>query len=431
MNQRLRSVPREQQPYTSVETDFVTSKQIAGVSIKRSTWSEVVIFGLMLLVIISGAFNRVAGKIMTEPMGNYSFFLSLFNSIMYVILYFMILFARYQMGFATWDMITYPWKRTPLNYGIQRGEDKTSLLRIWDSLPPAKYFVIMGFMDGFGNILGLIATPHISGPMTSLMSQAIVLFSLLCALIILRTKYTYWQVWATLLVIAGATISLIPDIANSEKNKTKTSSLAFCLVMAISTLPNAISFTLKELVFAKRRDLDIFVVNSHSSLFQLLWWPLFLPITLLFKQTGGQSLGVYIKHGFQCFGGFTPNDKFLKQDCSSDPWPYFIYITINLLFNIVLLLLLKRASALLGFMAIKAILPLSVLLFYFNWPLIGKTPISSFVVGGLVVILLGLGLFRYTTLTKNKYPMESKCCSCWLPWCGGGEQYKSKFANLS
>jgi len=193
--------------------------------------------------------------------------------------------------------------------------------------------------------------------------------------------------------------------------------------MAISTLPNAISFTLKELVFMKKKDLDIFVVNSHTSLFQLVLWPIFVPLTLLFKQTGSQPLLIYVKHGFECFVGMTPDDH-STQDCSSYPWPYVIYISINLLFNIVLLVLLKRASALLGFMAIKAILPLSVLLFYFKWPLIGPTSLNLFVVGGLIVILFGLGLFRYTTITKKRYPTESYCCSPWLPWCGDHKHAK-------
>jgi len=55
-----------------------------GKRIKKSTQSELVIILLMVAVILCGSGNRVAYKIMTVPMQNYSFFLSLFNSILYV-----------------------------------------------------------------------------------------------------------------------------------------------------------------------------------------------------------------------------------------------------------------------------------------------------------------------------------------------------------
>jgi hypothetical protein len=84
---------------------------------------------------------------------------------------------------------------------------------LWSNIPPIKLFIVMGLMDSIGSILGLIAfvikkcpfvfvrylistsslwksrTPYISGPMSSLMSQTIVAFSMLCALVILRTKF--------------------------------------------------------------------------------------------------------------------------------------------------------------------------------------------------------------------------------------------------
>lgn len=46
-------------------------------------------------------------------------------------------------------------------------------------------------------------------------------------------------------------------------------------------------------------------------------------------------------------------------------------------------------SALQSFMALKAILPISVFMFYFDWPLIGSDNINQFTIYGLIVVMVG------------------------------------------
>mmetsp|Transcript_35993 Transcript_35993/g.90303 ORF Transcript_35993/g.90303 Transcript_35993/m.90303 type:complete len:389 (+) Transcript_35993:2-1168(+) len=371
----------------------------------------------MLVVIVAGAFNRVASKIMTEPMGAYSFFLSLWNSIVYTLVYFIILFSRIGLKITPRSHLSFPWRslKVPENVGESR------ILRLWHRLPLIKLFIIMGFMDGLGNILGLMATPYISGPLTSLTSQAIVVFSMLSAVILLRTKYTLWQCLAALIVLAGAIICLIPDLTNLGGNdntgEPATKQLLYSILMAVSTAPNAISFTLKEFVFDVKNDLDVFVVNSHSSMWGLILWPIFVPLTLLFDQTNGQNLWKYLGNAFMCFTSHTPDDgQPHHTSCSVDPWPWVIYMCVNLVFNISLLVLLKISSALQGFMAIKAILPISVLLFYINWPLIGSTDINFWILIGLAVVLTGLILFRLTTLWRDQMKGRAGCFSVIMPF---------------
>eukprot|EP01129_Flabellula_baltica_P007313 TRINITY_DN2826_c0_g1_i2.p1 TRINITY_DN2826_c0_g1~~TRINITY_DN2826_c0_g1_i2.p1 ORF type:complete len:261 (+),score=34.76 TRINITY_DN2826_c0_g1_i2:79-861(+) len=250
--------------------------------------------------------------------------------------------------------------------------------------------------------------------MISLMSQTIVLFSIICAVIILRTQYSYWQLWSAVIVLAGATVSLIPSINESVPTAPNQSSIFFALVTAVSTLPNAISFTLKELVFTERKKegLDLFIVNTHASLFQLVWQPIYLPMAVLLGSTGGRPILEYIRDGFECFIGITPASEIIANRCEVDPYPYFIYIAINLSFNIILLLVLKRASALLSFMAIKAILPFSVILFYIKWPLIGVEAFHYETIGGLVLVLIGLVVYRYTTLSKKKFGLTCFSFAC-------------------
>ncbi len=135
--------------------------------------------------------------------------------------------------------------------------------------------------------------------------------------------------------------------------------------------------SLKEMVFRGHPDIDIFVINSHSSLFQFFFQPLFLPLTILFERTMGLPFLVYIRDAFvyahlvwsishnRCFVGINPSGSI--TDCTIDPYPYLIYITINIIFNLLLLMITKKASAVLTFMAFQAVLPISVILFYIDW----------------------------------------------------------------
>ena len=99
------------------------------------------------------------------------------------------------------------------------------------------------------------------------------------------------------------------------------------------------------------------------------------------------------------------------------PYPYLIYITINLMFNIVLLILLKYASALQGFMAIKAVLPFAFLLFYIKWPLLEPSKFNIWIVVGLLFVIAGLIFYRLFTYIKTNYPKQTGCFSVFLPFC--------------
>jgi len=180
--------------------------------------------------------------------------------------------------------------------------------------------------------------------------------------------------------------------------------------MASSSLPGAIGFALKEKIFEERKKegLDIFIVNSHGSFFQLIFQPLFVPICVLLGATKNAPIFDYIRDGFSCFIGNTPPGQ--KVPCDYSMVIYFIYILFNLTYNILLLLIVKRASALLSFIALKAIIPVSIILFLIDWPIIHSSEITYAEIIGLVVILAGLVFYRYFTVMKEKYKLQ--CCSC-------------------
>ncbi len=64
------------------------------------------------------------------------------------------------------------------------------------------------------------------------------------------------------------------------------------------------TYSIKELVFKEKPGLDVFVLSTHTAIFQLLFYPLFVPISVLLHQTGTQGLLEYIKGGFR-YGDIT------------------------------------------------------------------------------------------------------------------------------
>jgi len=136
-----------------------------------------------------------------------------------------------------------------------------------------------------------------------------------------------------------------------------------------------------------------------------------LLVRLLNPFSVGSWMLLLILMTIRCFAGITPPST--GNDCSSNPYPYLIYIGINIIFNLLILMITKRASALLGcdqclcwpwipwqhqhnillrfrFMAIKAVLPISILLFFFNWYLLILFSICTFLELILCSILIGL-----------------------------------------
>lgn len=248
--------------------------------------------------------------------------------------------------------------------------------------------------------------PYVSGQITSVLTQSVVIFSMVGAVLFLKTRYTYWQMWSAT-VILGATIICLMGNGLSGG----ISNWGWAVLTFWSPLPQAWSMSLKEYVF-KKRPLDIFVMCTFGSIFLVVLWPIYTPLVLAFNQTGDLTMGQYLKDGWQCFIGkyqFPPGSPY---DCSLMPWIFFLYMAINLAFNISLLFLLKRASALQSFMAMQAVLPLSFLLYYFDWPLIGSSPINAYIIAALFLVVFGLVFYRVASYSQKARIDDSRFSGC-------------------
>uniref|UniRef100_A0A6B2L801 EamA domain-containing protein n=1 Tax=Arcella intermedia TaxID=1963864 RepID=A0A6B2L801_9EUKA len=344
-------------------------------------------------------------------MGEYSFFLSIFNSLLYVLFYGAILVVRLLTNAISMKDLKAVWLFYPEGSG-----------NFISRIGPWKYFLLTGSLDGLNNILVLISSAYLPGALIALLNQTNVLFSMIAALLLLRSRFTFWEVWSVGLLFAGIAATLMPEF--NDLHSLHSGLIHYSIMMGLSTLPQAVSVTLKEKLLRPQnpttKGIDLFVVNSHTSFFQMLLIPLFIPLTIPFDQTNGKPLDEYIRNGLRCFAGYTPPPNAFSSSvdpdishCDLDPYPYIVYISINLIYNVLILILIKVASGVLCFMTLQAVLPLSVVLFYIHWPFIEVTPFSGWTVSGLVVGMVALGLFQFFSVEKKKHRLS--CLSCSLP----------------
>jgi len=326
---------------------------------------------LLLLVIILGAANRIVYKIQLVPMGNYPTFISWFITVSYCLLYWSILLIRRYQGYITNEMINYP--------------------KIWK-------FVLMGLMDALGYVLGIFGARAISGYLLTLLPQIIIPTTMLISMFPwVGARYNLLQVFGALLLISGEIISLVPDFKSGTH-----ATIYWAIVYMVSVVPNAISFVLKESVFHDMPKMDIFIVNSMDSIFQLIFTLALFPIVMIpgFGGIPFDQLFVFIQQSSYCFAG--QNIVYPYQDtCLGEPYLTLLYVVINLTWNICLLLLLKQGGAVLTFIAAAVSLPIAHLAFAINWPLLGSSSIALTDIFALLAVLAGLIVYRSAQVLRD------------------------------
>eukprot|EP00216_Chloropicon_sp_CCMP2111_P000239 CAMPEP_0198244838 /NCGR_PEP_ID=MMETSP1446-20131203/37727_1 /TAXON_ID=1461542 ORGANISM="Unidentified sp, Strain CCMP2111" /NCGR_SAMPLE_ID=MMETSP1446 /ASSEMBLY_ACC=CAM_ASM_001112 /LENGTH=335 /DNA_ID=CAMNT_0043928939 /DNA_START=181 /DNA_END=1188 /DNA_ORIENTATION=- len=323
-------------------------------------------------VVLLGVANRVSNKAALVVLKDYLLVLIQVQTIAYLVVYFGILFFRIRKGAVTKRMLEYPkWK-----------------------------FMAIGALDALGNAIAFPAAAAIPGAMLPVLSQSTIPFSLLLSSVFLRKKYQAHQILGCFLALAGVLLSLKPYLASSMSSATMTQSelLWKSATYSFSYAFPAIAVVLKEITLQNKakfgeKGLDVFVINSFSSLSQAL----VSSVMLLLVATGGgkhlfgsglTSPTGYIQGGIRCFAG--------------DPWPPIVYIGCNILFNVQVLNLIKRSNAVIYALSIALVVPLSFMAFSFPIPRLEQCAFHMESIWGLAI--LSLGIFLYFTMRTPKFP---------------------------
>eukprot|EP00667_Euglena_gracilis_P014233 EG_transcript_14734 len=366
---------------SDAQVPLLASKPVTSSSWRRHVTGH---NGLVLLLIVAKVMaavaSRVSQKIMLVPMKPFAYFVANLMALVYVVVYGLLLAAAYMLGRVTKDGV---WSDHCLG------------------IPKAK-LILLGACDTVGSVLIAISASQLGGPFIVILGQAILPASMAVSYLLLGTTYSTVQGLAVGLVVAGVAVAtaLGPPTAGAHPP-------LFCLLMAASTIPYAISFTLKEQVFRERPGLHVLVVNFFSSVFQLCFAVMCLPVVSL-PQFGGVPptvLPAYVRLATRCVLGadslelLAPAeldgvDTLMWTQCHYMPGPLLVYIVTNITMNILVLTVVKHAGAVLNFVLSTVATTLQYFAFVLDWPLLPRAKLAAANYVGFGCAVAGLVLYR-------------------------------------
>jgi hypothetical protein len=243
--------------------------------------------------------------------------------------------------------------------------------------------------------------------------------------IVLQRRFRLSQVLGVVGVLVGVLLSLTPTIANASLGGhnvflnslvfgCSSLFLAFAIVfkeialngkprrhkLAASITQNSVQLAAADGVsrretspLSTRRTFDVFVVNSFSSLMQMLATMILLPLTLFLApvQGGGQQ------HIANCIQMLF-HAKYM-------PWLTLLYISCNVIFNVCGLTLMKHASSTVALIASICALPLVSLVFCLPLPLLTPSPFSWTTCLGLVFVMFGVCVYNIYPVRREPSPI--------------------------
>ncbi|KAL6853909.1 hypothetical protein ACP4OV_019938 [Aristida adscensionis] len=317
-------------------------------------------------VVAMGTGNRVLYKLALVPLRQYPFFLAQFATFGYVVIYFSILYLRYQAGIVTDEMLSLP----------------------------KKPFLAVGLLEALAAAAGMAAGAVLSGASIPILSQTYLVWQLLLSAIFLKRRYRINEIIGCCLVAVGVIITVASGSGTGAP--VKSTGVFWPILMIISFLLQAADTVLKEIIFIdaakklKGGSVDIFVVNSYGSAFQALFMCLLLPFLSKLWGVPFHHLPTYIKDGTACF----LNMGSLSSGCEGAPLLPLLFVLVNIGYNISLLHLIKISSAVVSCLASTFSVPLAIYAFTLPLPYIGvPSSLPPGFVAGAAVLTAGLLLY--------------------------------------
>ncbi|XP_020550286.1 protein CLT3, chloroplastic isoform X1 [Sesamum indicum] len=314
----------------------------------------------------------------TRPAQRFSLWIYPFPcaSKVYVIVYFSILYLRYQAGKVTDEMLSLP--KSPL--------------------------IAIGLLEALAAASGMAAGAILSGAAIPVLSQSFLVWQLVLSYIFLGRRYRFNQLFGCFLVAVGVIITVA---SGSGTGSLMEAGIFWSILMIISFLLQAADTVLKETIFLdaaqrlKGGTVDLFVINSYGSAYQAAFICILLPfLSNLWGIPFGQLLN-YLKDGAACF----LNVGAMSNRCNGAPLLPVLFVIVNMGFNISLLHLLKISSAVVSCLASTLSVPISVYFFTLPLPYLGvATSLPPGFVAGTIVLVVGLLIYIWRPSNSSSNP---------------------------
>lgn len=369
-------------------TNYNTSKPIAPlpveeVSVKKDNGNLLVVAFLLMLFFQLG--NRIFGKLQTYPMYNYPFFVNMISTFVYVPICFayIIPIVRY-----------------------------TKIISKEQLEIPKMKFCVMGVLDGIAGIMQTFSVNYIANaPMIVLVQQSAIPISMAISRIFLNARYTIAQYTGASIVLLGIVAVLIPNFSASPKSPgspASTESLSeifWVLVLMLSCIPMCLSSVYKEKALGEA-DVDVIYLNGWVSVFQFLFsLPLCFPSASVINLPYNQIIS-NLWSGLLCWCGINTITEYdgihQLDDCSTAPIFMSSFLFFNIIYNILIIIVLKHGSANILWMASTVIVPLSNVIFSLDF-MPGHRQLKLWDLIGLGIIMFGLVVYRFTAQIRSLY----------------------------
>lgn len=262
---------------------------------------------------------------------------------------------------------------------------------------PQRTYIYMGLMDAGSATLGAIAGAYCPGELQTILNQMVIPVTLLGSHLFLSSHFKSYQLWGCTCIVVGACVAssdyfFHPDEQGSNSSGGASGGMTISvaiIVYFLSVLPSAFSNIYKEQQM-KVHNMHEVHTSTFVSFYQLWIGFVFLPL-LAMPSLGGLSvaqMASQMSDGFTCFMGTNPNDPL--DDCSQSAYILLLYIFLNFVYNVLLLVITKRGSAVLLVVSQALSLPLTNIAFTLR-PLMGPDvePLTITDLSGIVLVCIG------------------------------------------
>jgi uncharacterized membrane protein len=325
---------------------------------------------VMMIVFQLG--NRIFGKLQTFPMHNYPLFMNMMSSVIYVPLSFLYILP---VQWFTKDIIT---------------KDQTNI--------PKYQFAVMGFLDSVAGIMAVFAINYITNSsIIVLVQQSAIPISMVISRITLNARYTMNQYIGAGIVLLGIGAVLLPTFFAPASAAAGSSQLPWIALLIFSCIPMCLSSVYKEKALGEV-DIDVIYMNGWVAIFQTLAAiPLCFPSAYIIGLNMDQ-IWPNMYEGFLCWFGMNSiaiaEGSLQVDDCTMAPLYVNIYLFFNVVFNVLIIVILKHGSANIMWMASTVIVPLSNVAFSLNF-MPNHTTLHPADWAGLGIIMSGLVIYRF------------------------------------
>jgi drug/metabolite transporter (DMT)-like permease len=365
------------------DTEGSTNDVAAATSKKPEKKSARFLALLFCGMVFVGLGNKIFSKLMTQPMHNYPFFLSVYSTFIYLPTSF-----AYIIPAIIWTK----W--------ISKEERKI----------PQKNWAIMGGLDGISGVMSTFAITNLPGSFVILLQQSAIPVSMILSYFLLKTRYKVYQYAGAVVVIGGILVVLGPSFAPQAHSVTPSGNFSgngtappadssaptysnipvWALVMMLSCIPMTLSSVYKERVLGDV-ECDVVYLNGWIGVWQLL---LTLPMAVPAAPTCGITISEIPTNffdGMKCYAGENSQPS---DDCKMSVLLVNVYLMFNIGYNILIIMILKHGSANTLWLALTVMVPLGNIAF--TLPFVpGNRPLELTDIIGLVVIMVGLCSYRF------------------------------------